>query len=124
MDPKRLAEIEEHIKNDWCDAQGPLWDYLGEMAELVTALKAQDNANLSMTLAKMAFPEIDLETVKVFSVPDDRSKVHKMNMMDNHHELLMESIDIHKYAVIIKIGYGPKTNSLVVQQTTLRKIEE
>jgi hypothetical protein len=80
--------------------------------------------NLSMMIAKMAFPDMDPETVKIVVIPDDRhTKDHKVAIIEDHH-FSVEHIPIRKFAIIIQVGYGSKSNTLVWQQTTLKELDK
>jgi len=71
---------------------------------------------IELQIAKLIWPEIDIETVNIFPL---KNGINSLIIKSAYED---ETISLNKYAIIINIGYGPKSNTLAFRKTRMQPI--
>lgn len=83
-------------------------------------MSTQDD--LILLVAKMAFPEMDIENVKVIrACPNEKAHNPAILFEDSIFE---EVVNFHKWALFVSFGYGPKSNVLAVRSVNIYEVNQ
>jgi hypothetical protein len=77
--------------------------------------------NLELQIAKLIWPEIDIENVRIIAAMEGVNTFKAL--YPDRPTFDVETIPIIKYAVFVRMGYGSQSKTLVIQKTRIQECD-